>query len=71
MGVVREGWEWRGREGSGEMGVAREGWEWRGRDGSGHSVAREISCYHLATVMLQVYVHLTKLCQIVKQSIVA
>ena len=43
MGVVREGWEWRGRDGSGEggmgvvreegsseggMGVVREGWEW-------------------------------------------
>ena len=30
MGVVREGWEWRGRDGSSEggMGVVREGWEW-------------------------------------------
>ena len=30
MGLVREGWEWRGRDGSdkGGMGVVREGWEW-------------------------------------------
>ena len=39
MGVVREGGEWRGRDGSGEGGM-----EWRGRDGSGEGrmgVARE------------------------------